>query len=301
MMTRSLTWLGATLFLGASALAGQSAPTLTVSHQARRLEPGEAVVLAIASTAPLKEVRATAFGRGIPIAPDDAPGSWRGLFGIDVETKAGRYEIVVDGLTVDGAALHARHALVVSARKFPIRQLSVDDAFVNPPSGVRARIEAEAKAVEAVLAKVSPAPRWPVVLVRPVPGEATSGFGRRSVLNGEVRSIHAGVDFRAAEGTPVKAPARGRVALAADHYFAGKLVIVEHGLGLFSFLAHLSSLSVAEGQEVEPGQVVGLSGATGRVTGPHLHWSIRLPGARVDPLSLMAVFEVESRARGVVR
>jgi murein DD-endopeptidase MepM/ murein hydrolase activator NlpD len=120
-------------------------------------------------------------------------------------------------------------------------------------------------------------------------------------LNGEVRSIHAGVDFRAAAGTPVRAPAGGRVALAADHYFAGTLVIIDHGLGLFSFLAHLSSLSVTEGQEVGRGEVIGLSGATGRVTGPHLHWSVRLPGARVDPLSVMALFEVEPAAEDVVR
>jgi murein DD-endopeptidase MepM/ murein hydrolase activator NlpD len=301
MTTRMLISLGLTLLLGERVLAAQSSPALTVSHQARRLEPGEAVVLVIASATPLKEVRATAFGRDIPVVQGDAPGRWLGLFGIDVETKAGRHEVVVNGLTADGAALHARHPLVVGARKFPIRQLSVDDAFVNPPASARARIEAEAKAVEAVLARVSPAPWWSGPLVTPVPGEATSGFGRRSVLNGEVRSLHAGVDFRAAEGTPVKTPARGRVALAADHYFAGKVVIVDHGLGLFSFLAHLSSISVAEGQVVEQGEVVGLSGATGRVTGPHLHWSVRLPGARVDPLSLMAVFQVESARRGVVR
>ncbi len=289
------------LLLGESAGAAQPSPGLAVTHRARRLQPGEAVVLMVSSTEPLEDVRAAVFGRDIPLTPAVAPGRWQGLFGIDVSTKAGRYEVVVTAVGAGGAARSARHVLEIVGRRFPTRQLSLDDAFVNPPASAHARIEAESKAVETVLGRLSAGAWWTGPMTRPVPGEATSGFGRRSVLNGEVRSIHAGVDFRAAPGTPVKAPAPGRIALAGEHYFAGRLVIIDHGLGLFTVLAHLSSLSVIEGQEVAQGQVVGLSGATGRVTGPHLHWSLRLPGGRVDPLSVLALFEVEPGARGIVR
>jgi murein DD-endopeptidase MepM/ murein hydrolase activator NlpD len=274
---------------------------LTVSHRARTLQAGEAVVLVVSANVPLTSARASAFGREIPVVRQEADGRWWGLIGIDVEASPGRHEVSVEAQGADGVTLSARHVLTIKAREFPVRRLSVDDAFVNPPASTRARIQAEAKTVEAVLARVTRGRRWEGGFARPVPGEATSGFGRRSILNGEVRSIHAGVDFRAANGTPVRAPADGRVALAAEHYFAGKLVIIDHGLGLFSFLAHLSSVSVTEGQGVSRGDVVGLSGATGRVTGPHLHWSIRLSGARVDPLSVVALSAVEPAARDVVR
>ena len=121
-----------------------------------------------------------------------------------------------------------------------------------------------------------------------MPDPANSAFGTRSILNGQPRSPHSGADFRSAAGTPIKAPNAGRVVLAGDRYFTGNTVIIDHGLGLFSLFAHLSEVSVKEGDSVQSGEVVGKVGATGRVTGPHLHWSVRLSGARVDPLSLLA-------------
>jgi murein DD-endopeptidase MepM/ murein hydrolase activator NlpD len=123
----------------------------------------------------------------------------------------------------------------------------------------------------------------------PVPGAATSSFGRRTILNGEPRGQHTGTDFQAAAGTAVVAPNAGRIALAADHYFPGRTIIIDHGLGVYSYLAHLSEFAVAEGAIVARGQRIGLSGATGRVTGPHLHWTMRFGRARVDPLSLVEV------------
>jgi murein DD-endopeptidase MepM/ murein hydrolase activator NlpD len=125
--------------------------------------------------------------------------------------------------------------------------------------------------------------------VVPVPGVPGSNFGSRSIFNGEERAPHAGVDFRGATGTPVRAPAGGRVVLAEDLFFTGQTVVIDHGLGLYSLLAHLSRLDVAPGQAVAQGDTVGLLGATGRVTGPHLHWTVRLNGARVDPLRVVAL------------
>ena len=116
-----------------------------------------------------------------------------------------------------------------------------------------------------------------------------SNFGTRSIFNGEPRAPHAGVDYRGAVGTPISAPGAGRVVLAEPLFFTGDTVIVDHGLGLYSLLAHLSRIDVAAGQTVERGERVGLLGATGRVTGPHLHWTVRLGAARVDPLRLLAL------------
>ncbi len=118
-----------------------------------------------------------------------------------------------------------------------------------------------------------------------------SNFGLRSVFNGQPRSPHAGVDFAAPTGTSVRAPGAVRVVIADDLFFTGNTVVIDHGFGLFSFLAHLSAIDVARDEVVARGAPVGMVGATGRVTGPHLHWSVRLNGARVDPLSLVAVTE----------
>jgi murein DD-endopeptidase MepM/ murein hydrolase activator NlpD len=162
---------------------------------------------------------------------------------------------------------------------------------VSPPEEELKRIRAESRKVSRIFAEVSKHRYWNGPFLRPVPGEAISSFGKRSIINGQPRSPHTGTDFRAAEGTPVKAPAAGRVMLVQDLYFAGNTVIVDHGLGLYSYFAHLSSFSVTEGQFIEAGEIVGEVGATGRVTGPHLHWTLRLAEARVDPLSLMEALE----------
>ena len=129
---------------------------------------------------------------------------------------------------------------------------------------------------------------WTDLFARPVSEANNSAFGSRSVFNGEARSPHSGADFLSPAGTPVHAPNRGRVVLAKELYFSGNTVILDHGLGLFSLIAHLSVIDVAAGDTVTAGQVVGKVGATVRVTGPHLHWAVRLGGARVDPLSLLA-------------
>ena len=118
-----------------------------------------------------------------------------------------------------------------------------------------------------------------------------SGFGVRSVYNGEPRAPHSGADFASPSGTPVLAPGGGRVVLAEPLYFTGQTVVIDHGLGLVSLLAHLSRIDVRVGADVVAGARVGLVGATGRATGPHLHWTVRLQGARVDPMSVIAALQ----------
>jgi murein DD-endopeptidase MepM/ murein hydrolase activator NlpD len=175
----------------------------------------------------------------------------------------------------------------VEPKRFETRRLKVDPQFVNPPASEGERIAREAKQMAALFAQVSPERLWRGQFDMPVPGQPTSSFGRLSVLNGESRGRHQGADFRAASGTPVHAPNGGRVVLAADLYFSGNTVIIDHGLGMFSLFAHFSRLGVHTGEMVTRGQVLGESGATGRVTGPHLHWALRLGEASVDPLAVV--------------
>jgi murein DD-endopeptidase MepM/ murein hydrolase activator NlpD len=154
---------------------------------------------------------------------------------------------------------------------------------------VQARIEREAADLQRIWRSPTGERAWTAPFVRPVPGASVSRFGTRSVFNGQPRSPHGGADFLSPSGTPIHAPNAGRVVLARDLYFSGNTVVIDHGLGLFSLLAHLSTIAAHEGDTVTAGQVVGLVGATGRVTGPHLHWAVRAADARVDPLSVLAL------------
>jgi len=266
-------------------------PPLAISASSRAMQPGELVVLTVSSAESITAVHARAFNTditGFAVAEND-PHRWRVLVGIDLDVAPGRHPVVVTASTPVGP-LESTYELVVRPKKFPTRRLSVDEALVNPPPSVQPRIAAEAKEQQAIWDAPAPSRLWSAPFVRPVPQAANSAFGTRSVFNGQPRGAHSGADFLSPAGTPVKAPNAGRVMLAKDLYFAGNTVIIDHGLGVFSFLCHLSKIDVAVGDVVTPGQIVGLVGATGRVTGAHLHWTVKVSGARVDPLALLALF-----------
>jgi len=285
--------VGGTLVLTAVCLvsgrADPAVPRITVSHRARAVAPGELVILTVHADAPLTSVDGKVFGHDVSFFRAGETDGWEALVGIDLDTRPGPYGVSISATFEDGTQVVDTHRLTIVDKVFPTRRLTVDESYVNPPASVVDRIARESRTVRDILARVTPRRYWSGGFVAPVPGEATSSFGRRSVLNGQPRSPHSGADFRAATGTPVCAPNAGAVVLASDQYFSGNTVILDHGLGLYSFLAHLSVISVKVGDLVEREQIVGKSGATGRVTGPHLHWTVRLNGARVDPLALLAL------------
>ena len=257
-----------------------------VSLRARATTPGEVVLVRIDSSAPMRAAGVEAFGKTWPGIVDEDGHRATVLLGLDLDATPGGSDIVVRA-RVSGGDVVARQALLVEPAHFAARELTVDDRFVNPPPSVRARIEREARLMAQIFATPDPARVWAGPFERPVPGIALSSFGVRSVFNGQARNPHTGTDFRAATGTPVLAPNRGRVRLAQPLYFSGGTVMLDHGQGLFSQFGHLSEIRAKVGAIVERGEEIGLAGATGRVTGPHLHWAVRLGGARVDALSLV--------------
>jgi murein DD-endopeptidase MepM/ murein hydrolase activator NlpD len=270
--------------LMASLVAAQTSP-LEVTANARAQQPGELVVVSIAGPGAREPVHVRAFDRDVPVYRA-ADGEWRALVGIDLDVTPGRYPVAVDAGSPPQRAVHE---LIVTRRIFRTRRLTVDEAFVTPPPSEADRIAREAKLLASVWAAPAHERLWTAAFVRPVPQPANSAFGTRSIFNGKPRNAHGGADFLSPNGTPVHAPNAGRVAVARNLYFSGNTIVIDHGVGLFSMLAHLSAMEVGEGERVEAGQVVGLVGATGRVTGPHLHWAVRAAGARVDPLSLLAM------------
>ena len=264
-------------------------PRVSVSHEARSIQPGEVVELVVSVTQPVASVEATAFEQSILLYPSSGQMVWRGLIGVDLDVEVREHLVSVTVITADESPVHVRYPLTVIPKQFATRQLTVAPQYVNPTPEALARIQQETARTTTIFETQTPQRVWRGSFLAPVPGKATSSFGRRSVFNGQPRSPHSGADFRAIEGTPVTAPNKGRVVLRSDLYFSGNCVILDHGLGLYSFFAHLSGFAVAEGDLVDAGDVVGYVGATGRVTGPHLHWTVRLNTARVDPLSLMEV------------
>ena len=261
------------------------AQAIHVSIDARAVAPGEVVALSVDTDSPVTSVHVRAFGHDWPGYRESAT-TWKTLIGIDLDTPAGAHVVTI---TADAGTQTTRYPLNVKARAFPTRRLTVDEAFVNPPAAEQERIAREAKELAALWDASTDSRLWTGAFVRPVPQAANSAFGSRSILNGSPRSPHGGADFASPAGTPIKAPNAGRVVLAKSLYYTGNTVVIDHGLGLFSLFAHLSATDVSTGEMVATGQRVGLVGSTGRVTGPHLHWAIRLNGARVDPLSLLNV------------
>jgi murein DD-endopeptidase MepM/ murein hydrolase activator NlpD len=169
--------------------------------------------------------------------------------------------------------------------------LTVEPKYVSPPADVQERIRKERRLVDSIFEATTRERFWKGPFKAPVPGQVTSPFGYRSVYNGQQRSSHSGTDFRGAVGSPIHAPNAGRIVLTDDLYYTGKTVIIDHGQGLYSYLGHMSAISVKVGDYVETGDLVGKVGATGRATGPHLHWTVRLRISRVDPISLISVLK----------
>ena len=210
------------------------------------------------------------------------------LVGIDLDQVPGEYEVAL--VSAAGQVLAASRVTIEPAQ-FTTRTLTVAPGFVNPPKAVLPRIRRESALLADVFARPALERLWSGSVTRPVPQAANGRFGSRSVFNGEIRNPHTGTDFLSPAGTAILAPLAGRVVLAQDLYFSGGTVVIDHGLGLFSQLAHMSRIDATAGRMVAAGDVVGLVGATGRVTGAHLHWGMRLGGARVDPLALLEVLK----------
>jgi murein DD-endopeptidase MepM/ murein hydrolase activator NlpD len=278
-----------TFIIGILALAltsTQAPQPMRISAEARSLRPGEVIVFTIVSPVTADDVRVRAFERDVPAYLDGT--TWRAIIGVDLDVKPGTYHVTVES-GAEPDVVRGTYELRIVPRTFRTRRLTVDEAFVTPPASAQPRIEREAALLAATWDASAPSRLWTTAFVRPVPHMAKSAFGTRSVFNGKPRNAHGGADFLSPAGTPIRAPNAGRIVIARSLYYSGNTVVIDHGLGIFSMLAHLSRIDVQEGDAVTVGQRVGLVGATGRVTGAHLHWAVRAGEARVDPLSLLAV------------
>jgi murein DD-endopeptidase MepM/ murein hydrolase activator NlpD len=238
-------------------------------------------------------------------APDDLAVEWDGrslplfrlaggaaaLVGLDLETKPGRVAWRVSRPAADGGRTTVRAgSLRIHPRTFETEQLTLPSPQVDLDAETLARVKAERAELETALAGGVAERLWRGAFLTPVESTRPTGrFGARRIINGQPRSPHTGYDWGAPVGTPVVATNAGRVVLVAEHFFSGRLVVLDHGLGLYTHYYHLDATVVAVGERVARGQLIGRVGATGRVTGPHLHFAVSLGGARVDPLTLLGL------------
>jgi len=218
----------------------------------------------------------------------DSDESWIAVVGIDLKTRTGREQIELR--MPDGK--RRQIAFTVLPREYPAQHIKLKNKRqVNPDPDQLRRYEREYKAqIDAYSSFRNEGPSN-ISLDRPVDGRLSGRFGLRRFFNGEERNPHSGLDFAVPAGTPVKAPADGVVTIVDDYFFNGKTVFIDHGQGLVTMYCHLSALDVKVGERVSRGQVIARVGATGRATGPHLHWNVSLNNARVDPAIFINAYD----------
>ncbi len=243
--------------------------------------PGGVVTFKLPGTADQRPV--VRYG-DLPVLVVRQADGWLAVAGISLDTAPGEYHVDVQQPGANPRRLPFR----IVAKQYRVQELKVAPSQVNLSPEDEARVKREQEKVHAVLTAFTPDAPATLRLEQPVPGPRSSSFGLRRVFNGEARKPHSGMDIAAPTGTPIKAPLAGRVVDVGNYFFNGNDVIVDHGQGLMTMYCHLSKIRVEVGQELKPGDVLGDVGATGRVTGPHLHWGVILNSISVDPALFLA-------------
>jgi murein DD-endopeptidase MepM/ murein hydrolase activator NlpD len=250
---------------------------------------GQVLVIKVKGEEQATEVKGTFLSRTIPFFREFRPGQPAGhigLLGIDMQDEPGTYELSVE-VKQGEQAKQLSFNVQVAKEKFTVEHLKLPKDKVDLDEKSTARWKAEQQLVREALAENSRLKLWRSNFVEPVSGKRTGIFGSVRIMNGQARNPHNGEDIGAPMGADVAATNDGIVRITVDHIFSGKGVFVDHGLGFYSMYFHLSEVSVKDGDLITAGQIIGKVGATGRATGPHLHWGVKLNGARVNPYALL--------------
>jgi murein DD-endopeptidase MepM/ murein hydrolase activator NlpD len=262
---------------------------LRAAHFPDTVRQGDICLVRASGSASFSSFHAEFQGENLPMALNLSGTEYEGLIGIDLGTRPGVYEIKVTAKDQRKRFHSSTLRLRVKKADFKMQTLSLPSSMVDLDSPTLERVNHEAARLKRLFQKVREERLWSGPFIRPVAGELAGAFGLRRVINGQPKGSHSGVDLRAQEGTPVKACNDGIVVLVDRLFFSGTSVLLDHGWGLYSMYFHLSEALVREGNRVGKGGILGRVGSTGRSTGPHLHWGIRIQGARVDPLSLLKI------------
>jgi murein DD-endopeptidase MepM/ murein hydrolase activator NlpD len=259
----------------------------TVFNQPARLVNGTPVLFRVTTPKPVRTLSGNWLGHEIAFSFDANHKAWFALAGASLETKPGAYSIQLHAETTAREAISFEKKIRVERQRYPRVLLKVPGRYTAPSPADQRQIEQDKETKAEVFKTLSPAREWKGSFAPPVNAEISGVFGVERVFNGSVQSTHQGLDFRVPSGTSVAAVNGGHVILARPLFFEGNCVMIDHGQGLLTLYLHLSKFSVKEGDEVSKGQPIGLSGGTGRATGPHLHLAVRWQGVYLNPQGLL--------------
>jgi murein DD-endopeptidase MepM/ murein hydrolase activator NlpD len=280
-----------TLFFLLTAAPAFAENPLRLEILPKAAKQGDVCLVRVAGQKNLKNLEGEFQRVRISMNPDSAGKAHEGLLAVDLDTKPGKYQVKVRATDQGGKGLAGASSLEIKKVSFSTQTLSLPPSMVDLDAKTLERVNGETKRVEALFQRARKDRLWKGRFLRPVQGEISTPFGLRRVINRQNKSPHSGVDLRADEGTPILASNSGSVVLVDDFFFSGKSVILDHGQGIYSMYFHLSEILVREGEKISKGDVLGQVGSTGRSTGPHLHWGVRVHGAKVDPFSLIRATE----------
>ena len=250
-----------------------------LTHLRDRSFPGGVALLELGAGSHRPQV--TFQDKPVLVLKPDQSDSWWAVIGVSLSTVPGAYTVVV---THHGNS-PTQKSIQVRPKKYPEQHIRLKDKkYVSPPAETLRRIEQELKVQVEAYQRFTDQTPSNLLFDPPSPGRRSSPFGLQRFFNGEPRNPHSGLDIAAPTGTPVRSPADGRVILIGDYFFNGQTIFIDHGMGMISMFCHLSKIERLPGDRVKRGDIVGKVGATGRATGPHLHWNVSLNDARVDPV-----------------
>jgi murein DD-endopeptidase MepM/ murein hydrolase activator NlpD len=281
-------FLFAILFALAAAAPAQSATAAwSVQSQPVRLVNGSPIFLRITPPVRLQSLTGSWLKHDVFFSADPKSKAWVGLGGVSLETLAGVYTLQLKGTTIAGKEISFEKEITVHHAVYPSIAVVVAKKFTEPDTQQVKEIDQGKVIKEEAFSKVTAEREWSGDFHAPVEARISDVFGTQRKFNGKVLSTHQGLDFAVPTGTPISALNAGTVILARPLYFEGNCVVLDHGQGLLTLYLHLSEFKVKEGDRVESGQVLGLSGGTGRATGPHLHVAVRWQGVYLDPATLL--------------
>src|SRR3982074_235923 len=273
--------------LSGATSAHSTAARWTVRNQPARLVNGMPVLFRVTTPKPVRALSGNWLGHEIAFSFDASHKSWFALAGASLETKPEAYPIQLHAETLGGQMISFEKKIRVERQRYPRMQLKVPGRYTAPSPEDQRQIERDKEAKEGAFKTLSPDREWKGSFAAPVNAAISDVFGVERVFSGSVQSAHQGLDFRVPSGTQVAAVNRGRVILARPLFFEGNCVVIDHGQGLLTLYLHLSKFSVKEGDNVDKGEPIGLSGGTGRATGPHLHLAVRWQGVYLNPQVLL--------------
>jgi len=273
------------LLLSASSVCARQ--PWSVRWQPSRLVNGSPVLFRVTSPERLESLSGKWLEHDVFFSFDPSSKTWYGIAGVSLETKPGKYSLTLDGKTAKGWEVSSQKSIAVGKAKYQKIAVTVAKQFTEPSPEQLQQINQDKTLKQQVFSRVGPDREWAGKFLPPVSAPVSDVFGTARTFNGEVQSVHQGLDFRVPAGTAVDALNAGTVLLARPLFFEGGCVVLDHGQGLMTIYMHLSEMKVKEGDQVTRGQEIALSGGTGRATGPHLHVAVRWQGLYLDPQMLL--------------